>query len=264
MTNLARYPVPDEPLWDVFKPEVIARLRQVRSPGDRLKTRLAILDASGLNPSPLNRELRAHKAAWEAHLTAAFAIGLLEGEHGRDLRARLTHSDDDTFWLAMSECFAAWYLAGHRRLQLRPHPAGRDHRRLEFAIDCDGGDINVEVKAPYRVLTEPFFWGDDSELLEGALQQANKQFAKGHRNFLVVHPRLPLSIFPLLCRTPIERAFVGEEVIRIPISVTTGGPAGPAYASFFKTAASSSDGRSPDKHASARRCSSASVKNATR
>jgi hypothetical protein len=131
----------------------------------------------------------------------------------------------------MSECFAAWYLAGRRRLCLRPRPAGRDGRCLEFSIKCDGGDINVEVKAPYRPVTEEFFWGDDSDLLEGALKAANKQFAKGQRNLLVVHPRLRLSIFPKFRRTPIERAFVGEEVIRIPLTAT-GGPAGPAFTAF--------------------------------
>jgi hypothetical protein len=232
MTKSGMFPVPGEPLWDIFTPEVIAKLRQVRSPSDRLRTRLAILNSGGLNPSVVNQELRAYKAAWEVYLSAGFAVGLFEGEHGRDLRARLTHPNDDNFWPAMSECFVAWYLAGHRGLPLLPRPPGRDQRCLEFAIGCDGGDINVEVKAPYRALTEAFFWGDDSELLESALQQANKQFAKGQRNLLIVHPRLRLSIFPQFCRTPIERAFVGEEVIRIPINVATGGPAGPAYAGF--------------------------------
>jgi hypothetical protein len=216
----------------VFTPEVVAELQQVKSPSERLLTRLAILHAGGLNPSPLNRELRAFKAAWEVYLTAAFAIGLFEGPHGADLRARLTGTDDDNFASAMSECFAAWYLAGVRRLQLRPRPAGRGARCLEFAIKCEGGDINVEVKAPYRPLTESFWWGDDSELLEGALREANKQFAKGERNLLVVHPRLRLSIFPQFCRMPIERAFIGEDVIRIPLNPTTGGPAGPAYTAF--------------------------------
>jgi hypothetical protein len=221
-----------EPLWDVFTPEVIAKLQQVRSPTDLLKWRLAILHAGGLNPSRLNQELRAFKAAWEAYLTAAFAIGLFDGEHGADLRARLTGADDTNFLSAISECFAAWYLAGHRRLQLRARPAGQGKRCLEFAIGGQDGDINVEVKAPYRPLTDEFFWGDDSNLLEGALQEANKQFAKGQRNLLVVHPRLRLSIFPESCRMPIERAFVGEEVIRIPINTATGGPAGEAYMAF--------------------------------
>jgi hypothetical protein len=57
--------VPAEPLWDIFTPEVIADLQRARSPSERLRTRLAILQAGGLNPSAVNRELRAFKAAWE-------------------------------------------------------------------------------------------------------------------------------------------------------------------------------------------------------
>jgi len=224
--------IPAEPLSDVFTQEVIANLHRVRSPSDRLKSRLAILHAGGLNPSTLNRELRAFKAAWEAYLTAAFAVGLFDGQHGADLRARLTGSDDDNFFSAISECFGAWYLAGRRRLELRPRPAGRGARRLEFSIKCKGGDINVEVKAPSRPLTDEFFWGDDSDLLQEALRNANKQFEKGRRNLLLVHPRLRLPVFPQFCRTPIERAFIGEDVIRIPLNGQTGGPAGPAHMAF--------------------------------
>jgi hypothetical protein len=219
--------VPTEPLWDVFTPAVIAKLQAVRSPSEYLKCRLAILGAGGLNPSPLNHELRAFKSAWETYLTAAFAIGLFDGVHGADLRARLTDVNDDNHLAAVSECFAAWYLAGRRRLPLRPRPAGNQRSCLEFLIECDDGDINVEVKAPHREITEQFFWGDDSDRLERALETANKQFSKNQRNLLVIHPRLRLSIFPVLQRTPIERAFIGEEVIRIPIDNATGGPAGP-------------------------------------
>jgi hypothetical protein len=225
--------VPAEPLWDVFTPDVVAKLQQEKSPSDRLRFRLAILRAGGLNPSRRNRELRAFKAAWEVYLTAAFAIGLFDGEHGKELRARLTGSDDNNFSSAISECFAAWYLAGHRQLIVRPRPTGLDRHLLEFLIECTDGDINVEVKAPYRALTgESFWWGDDSDLLEGAIQQAQKQFAKGQRNLLVVNPRLRLSIFPKFHRAPIERAFVGEEVITIPLDAATGGPAGPDYMAF--------------------------------
>jgi hypothetical protein len=222
-----------DPLRDVFTPQVIAELRQqqARAPTDLLEWRLAILHAGGLNPSPLNHELRAFKAAWEAYLTAAFAIGLFDGGYGADLRARLTGADDTNFLSALSECFAAWYLAGHRRLQLRARPAGQGKRCLEFSIVCKGGDINVEVKAPYRPLTTEFFWGDDSDLLESALHAASKQFAKGQRNLLVIHPRLRLAIFPQF-RIPVERAFVGQGVIQIPIDPSTGGPAGPAALVF--------------------------------
>ncbi len=217
----------------MFTSDVIDKLQQETSPSDRLRCRLAILHAAGLNPSRQNRELRAFKAAWEAYLTAAFAIGLFDGEHGKERRARLTGTDDNNFSSAISECFAAWYLAGYRRLTVRPRPAGRDRHLLEFLIECAGGDINVEVKAPYRQLTgESFWWGDDSDLFERAIQQAQKQFAKGQRNLLVVHPRVRLSIFAKFHRTPIERAFVGEEVITIPPNTATGGPAGPDYVAF--------------------------------
>ncbi len=224
--------VPAEPLWDVFTPAVIAKLQAIRSPSEYLKCRLAILGAGGLNPSRLNRELRAFKAAWETYLTAAFAIGLFDDPHGMDLRTRLTGDDDNNFLSAVSECFAAWYLAGQRQLIVRLRPIGQQRHCLEFLIERPDGNINVEVKAPHRQITEQFFWGDDSELLERAIQGANKQFAKGQRNLLVVHPRLRLSIFPQFNRTPIERAFVGEEVIRIPLNPATGGPAGPAHAAF--------------------------------
>jgi len=219
--------IPDEPLWNVFTPAVTAKLRAVSSRGEYLRCRLAILSADGLNPSPYNRELRAFKAAWDAYLAEAFAIGLFDGAHGADLRARLTDEDDNNHLSAMSECFAAWYLSGRRGLTLQPRPAGKQRSCLEFSIQLSDGNINVEVKAPHRQLTEGCFWGDDHDLLEKALQQANKQFAKGQRNLLVVHPRLRLSPFPAFQRAPIERAFIGEEVVRIPINKATGDPVGP-------------------------------------
>jgi hypothetical protein len=37
--------VPAEPLWGIFTPAVIANLKPVRSPSQRLQTRLRILDA---------------------------------------------------------------------------------------------------------------------------------------------------------------------------------------------------------------------------
>jgi hypothetical protein len=80
-------------------------LQAVTSPSEYLRCRLAILGAGGLNPSPLNPELRAYKSAWETYLTAAFAIGLFDGTHGTDLRARLTCVEDDNHLGAIGECF---------------------------------------------------------------------------------------------------------------------------------------------------------------
>jgi hypothetical protein len=71
--------IPAEPLHDVFTPEVIDDLRQVRSPSDRLRTRLAILHAGGLNPSPLNRELWTYKAPLSEDITRSAALCTTRG-----------------------------------------------------------------------------------------------------------------------------------------------------------------------------------------
>jgi hypothetical protein len=223
--------MPAEPLWEVFTPHAIEALRRRSKPSGALDFRLRVLHAGGLNPSTENQALRAYKSAWEVYLFAAFACGLFDGDHGKDLRARLTGVDDDSFRSAMSECLAAWYVAGHLKLAITPRPEGRPGHPLEFAITHRDGDINVEVKAPHRAVTTTFWWGDDSDLLQGALREANKQFAKGSRNLLVLVPTLRLPIGDRW-RLPIERSFIGEEVIRIPIDPQTGGPAGPTTFPF--------------------------------
>jgi hypothetical protein len=213
----ALYPIPSEPLWAIFTPEAIMTLRRVNSPSTELDFRLAVLTAGGLDPEPLNRRLRAYKAAWEIYLLAAFACGLFEGEHGRDLRARLTGIDDHNFRSALSECLVAWYLTRCRRLRITPRPEGKNGRRLEFAIELDDSEIKVEVKAPYRPISSNFWWGDDADLLENALREANKQFSPSNLNLLVMAPQLRLPIFEPGHRRPIERAFSGETVIQIAI-----------------------------------------------
>jgi hypothetical protein len=87
------------------------------------------------------------------------------------------------------------------------------------------------VKAPYRPITGGFWWGDDSDALQSVLHAANKQFEKGARNLLVVVPRLPLPISHNW-RVPLERAFIGETVIQVPIDTGTGGPVGSATFPF--------------------------------
>jgi hypothetical protein len=158
---------------------------------------------------------------------AAFACGLFESNHGADLRARLTGSDDNNFRSALSECLAAWFLARRLHLKLEARPEGQSGHPLEFAIKLNDGEIKVEVKAPYRPITSNFWSGDDADLLESALQQANKQFGPGDCNLLVVVPDLRLSVIDAGDRRPVERAFIGETVIQIPIDTRTGGPAGP-------------------------------------
>jgi hypothetical protein len=109
--------VPSEPLWAIFTPDVIRQLSLVGKPSRDLELRRQVLAAGGLNShAPRGQALRARKAAREVYLFAAFACGLLEDPHGADLRSRLTGVDDDNFRSAMSECLAAWYLAGKRKL----------------------------------------------------------------------------------------------------------------------------------------------------
>jgi len=72
--------------------EVVDTLHRVPNPSIALDFRLRVLAAGGLNPSADCQALRAYKSAWEVYLSAAFACGLLDGEHGRDLRERLTHA----------------------------------------------------------------------------------------------------------------------------------------------------------------------------
>jgi hypothetical protein len=220
------FDVPNEPLWTIFTPQVINTLRRVQNPSDFLVFRLRVLAAGGLNSSTWpGQALRAYKSAWEVYLFAAFACGLFADPHGADLRARLTGSDDENFRSAMSECLAAWYLAGRLKLRIEPRPEGRPGRPLEFVIKFPDGDINVEVKAPHRPVTGDPGWGDDSDSLQSVLHTANKQFEGGTRNLLVIVPGLLFSVFGW--RTPIERAFIGETIIQIPIDIRTGGPAGP-------------------------------------
>ena len=215
----------------IFTPDVIRQLSLVGKPSRDLEFRL-VLAAGGLNSqTSRGQALRAYKAAWEVYLFAAFACGLFEDPHGADLRSRLTGVDDDNFRSAMSECLAAWYLAGKRKLPVEARPEGRPGHPLEFVLKLSDGDINVEVKAPFRPITSDFWWGDDAEALQSVLRSANKQFAAGQRNLLVVVPQLRFDVFGAF-RVPIERAFIGETVIQIPIDTQTGGPAGPTTFPF--------------------------------
>lgn len=165
--------VPSEPIWAIFTPDVIRQLSLVGNPSRDLEFRLQVLAAGGLNShTPRGQALRACKAAWEVYLFAAFACGLFENPHGPDLRSRLTGVDDDNFRSAMSECLAAWYLAGKRKLHVEARPEGRPGHPLEFVLKLSDGDINVEVKAPFRPITSDFWWGDDAAKRFARRQQA--------------------------------------------------------------------------------------------
>ncbi|MGA7809576.1 hypothetical protein, partial [Bradyrhizobium sp.] len=109
-----------------------------------------------------------------------------EGPNGVELSARLTGTDDDNFFSAISECFGAWYLAGRRRLELVP-PRGQGAKCLEYLIKCESGGINVEVKAPYRPLggvfwvMTPTFSGRRYKAPTGNLRKTSATFLSSTR-----------------------------------------------------------------------------------
>jgi hypothetical protein len=238
--------VPFDPLFAIFTPEVVAKLAGRQNRTDQLEHRLEVLNAGGLKTGFLETRRRSIKSAWETYLHAAFALGLLDGVHGNELRRRLTGHDDDSFRSAMSECMAAWFLAGKLRLQVEPRPDGKPGRPLEFSIKHADGDVHVEVKASYRPLKTEYFWGDDSDMLVEDLREANKQFARGVRNLLVLNPQMRVPI-TLERRTPLERAFVGETIISIPIDPKTGGPAGPESFPFKQSGQLTRTGKEPPR-----------------
>lgn len=222
-------------LKEVFPRDVRASFQSCRQPEPWEKERLAVLEVGGPMPSsewPQRRWrwLRARKAAWEAYLDAAFQCGLFEGTSGKELRARLTGRDESNFRSAIAECLTAWFLAGRLRLPLSPRPEGKGGRTLELLARGDGVDIHVEVKAPHRPITTDTWSGDDGDLLQGALEAANRQFASSMANLLVIVPQLRLRIHE--DRTILTRAFFGDYLPAIPLNPDTGKPVGEMFLHF--------------------------------
>jgi hypothetical protein len=240
--------VPSDPLRAVFTEDVIARLQSRQNPSEQLKHRLKVLCTDGQQPDLFAQRRRALKAAWDTYVHAGFALGLLDGEHGLELISRLTGVDDDSFRSGMSECLAAWYLAGPLRLTVEPRPEGRPGRPLEFVIRHPEGDINVEVKAAYREMpTEGAFWFDDSDMLIAGLKDANKQFARGTKNLLVLVPQLTIPV-TLDFRAPLEKAFIGETMITVQIDMGAGGPVGPVTYPYKERGYLTRSGKEPPRY----------------
>jgi hypothetical protein len=205
---------PDDPIRAIFPASIISRLRGCEDRFDGLRRRLDILGASGPAPSdPYQAEelevLKARKAAWETYLQAAFACGLLEGETGAELRARLTGVDNDGFRSAMAECMACWFLAGHLHICVTPKPCGRQGKVLDLLAHLSDGDINVEVKAPYVEKRQGLQQGGRCvDVIERCLTDANKQFADSGRNVLFLVPTFGHRIFKR--RYSLIRALLGQ------------------------------------------------------
>lgn len=216
-------------LKEIFSKTVRDKWRADLS-SEELRQRLEILEASGPEPSDPYKKtylkyLIKRKSAWDTYLSSANTLKLLDGEYGKDLIARLQDPNYDNFRSAMAECMAAWFLAGKLKFQLTPRPKGRKNNNpLEFLIKSNDDEICVEVKSPYRDATVGG-WGDGSDLLQAALESANKQFKPNVANLLAIIPEFPLSVFSY--RRQLTTAFFGNQAIVIPINTQTGGPAGP-------------------------------------
>ena len=224
---------PSNPLRDVFTDEVIQEWVERRNPSDFLKSRIASITTPLSNSDKRLAEYeitryRIRREAWNIYLYAAFACGLFEGDDEEDLRARLRSPDDQDFRGAMAECMVCWILSGKYKLNLSPRPQGRGNRVLEFLAKTSFGEINIEVKAPYRERLQSWC-GDDSDILKRCIDKANSQFAEDRINMLVIVPELRLIT---VSRFDLVKAFYGQSYISIPIDTRTGGPAGPEEIEF--------------------------------
>lgn len=221
---------PADPLGAVFSKEALSALKQHGNPSESLRYRLEVLEACGpaLGNAKQQRRLRflrAQKAAWETYLYSSFACRLFEGAEGCELRARLTSGDDTNFRSAIAECMACWFLGGRLQLPLKPKPPGKGKKILELLVEHTDGDMNIEVKAPFRPRLEGVASVDDSDILAQKLADANKQFPKGRRNVLFLAPQLTVRVASF--RDFLIKAFIATEKIVVPINTQTGGPAGP-------------------------------------
>jgi hypothetical protein len=224
---------------EIFTAEVVDRLRRQRDPSGPLSERLHVLTASDHEVEDeaerrWNRHLCARQAAWRSYVEAANDHGVLDGEHGADVRRRLAGTDDDGFRSAMAECMACWFLSRCLRLPLVARPEGRPGRVLEFGIPDPAGDINVEVKAPYAPRPESSVWfggNRASTLIQACVDEANRQFPEGRRNLLVIVPFIWSWVLSGR-RSDFVRALLGEEHIVITIDRRTGRSVGEPEVQF--------------------------------
>lgn len=209
-------------LESVFLPTVIARLDKhaMSSSRDELKSRIQTLGATRISMDsqlPFQFAIRPllRKIAWDTYVSSAAKLGMLEGIHGSDIVARLRSPEPDAFRGAMAECFCAWFLASRHGFSIKPKPNGGKKSVLEFLAEKDGLSICVEVKAPYRQRRGAVWRGNDADLLESCLIDANKQFRDNSTNLLVIVPDVTPAIST--DRYQILEAFYGREVIVVPV-----------------------------------------------
>jgi hypothetical protein len=161
----------------------------------------------------------ATKNAWEQYFRAALDYGLLELPAG-DLVGRLRELDGPNFRSAMAECLSCWFLSVQLGLEVHAAPGGRLGRKLDMEVVVSGTAVGVEVKSPSRIHVGGVWAGDDSDLIEKALAESNKQLSDVCPNIVVLVPELfpPFSMH----RSALVSALIGHERIIWDVDVQTG------------------------------------------
>jgi len=221
----SEHAVPADPLRELLSPQVLADLKSPTSPSDALAYRISVIESDTTPPaSPSEREClrwrQAQRVAWNSYLSAAFACRLFDGDAGADLRSRLTGRGDDNFRSAMAECMACCFLSRRLNLSVSPRPRGKGAHQLEFMVNTPDGDISVEVKSPHREEPNDISVGDDADMLARCLRDANRQFARGQKNLLLLVPQLRTPVYG--CRHQLVRAFLGEHKFTMLLNAQTG------------------------------------------
>ncbi len=116
-------------------------------------------------------------------------------------------------------------------MTLEARPAGRKNSKLEFIAKSGDQNLYIEVKSPYRKRPPQLRSGNDSDLIESSLRQANEQFDKGQCNVLVLVPSLRTTVYSR--RKQLITAFYGEEKFVFDIDVEKGCATGPVETKFF-------------------------------
>ncbi len=154
------------------------------------------------------RAFSALRDAWWAYIEHADAVGLLD----HDLLRRLTSTDDEAFRGALAECRTSWFFAEKLGLHLRRHVgAGGDFD--------DGGQLRVEVKAPYVPLRSIAWSGNDSDVLAKCIKRAGEQFEEGMMNVLIICPILRTPVWMETETDQLVEAALGEWAISVPVSL---------------------------------------------